>query len=412
MKIKKEEIIKSLNEVYANAGEANLATSSEQRPYDSSDTSTKDIKVFFASGRVNLIGEHIDYNGGSVLPCALSQGTYLAARKREDKTLRLFSRNFCEDGILAFSLETYTTPKNLWSDYVAAVIRTFEKNGFLIKQGLDVYCQGDLPNRAGLSSSASLEMVVGLMLRSLYNFALDDKTLVMFAQQAENEFIDVQCGVMDQFAVGFGRAEKATLLNTQNLQYSYADLNLRSQGLALVICNSNKQRGLASSAYNQRRSQCQQALEILRRDCKISYLCDLTVEDFEKHKHLLTDSEIQKRARHTVYENRRVHQAYASLQNNDMQTFGKLMNASHKSLKEDFEVTGLELDVLVENTQTCKGVLGSRMTGAGFGGCTVTLIKNDSIDEFQETLTKVYRQKVGYEPHFYKVEIGNGLREL
>lgn len=366
---------------------------------------------FFAPGRVNLIGEHTDYNGGNVFPCALTIGTYMIARKREDKVVRVYSKNFEDLGVIEFSIENLENEKNHdWANYLKGVIWVLKENGYNVDKGFEAYVYGNIPNGAGLSSSASLELVTGVMLRELFNLEVSMIDLVKFGQLAENKFIGVNCGIMDQFAIGMGKADCAILLDTNTLEYEYAPLKL--ENTSIVIANTNKRRGLADSKYNERRGQCEAALADLQTELDIKALGELTEEEFENNKHLIKDEINVKRAKHAVYENRRTLRAVEALKNNEIELFGKLMNDSHISLRDDYEVTGVELDTLVELAWNQTGVIGSRMTGAGFGGCTVSLVKNDSIDNFIENTGQVYEEKIGYKADFYVVNIGDGARKL
>ncbi|ATD54721.1 Putative Galactokinase [Clostridium chauvoei JF4335] len=366
---------------------------------------------YFAPGRVNLIGEHTDYNGGNVFPCALTIGTYMIARKREDKLIRLYSKNFSELGVLEFSVDDLKNEKEHdWANYSKGVIWALRENGYTIDSGFEGYVYGNIPNGAGLSSSASLELVTGVTLRDLFKLNVDMIDLVKFSQLAENKFIGVNCGIMDQFAIGMGKENCATLLDTNTLKYSYAPINLVDS--SIVISNTNKRRGLADSKYNERRGQCEAALKDLQKEVKINALGELSEEEFEKYKHLIVDEINRKRAKHAVYENVRTLKAVEALKNNEVELFGKLMNASHVSLRDDYEVTGIELDTLVELAWKQEGVIGSRMTGAGFGGCTVSLVKNKDIDNFIKNVGEAYKEKIGYEADFYVVNIGDGARRL
>lgn len=366
---------------------------------------------YFAPGRVNLIGEHTDYNGGNVFPCALTIGTYMIARKREDKLVRLYSKNFENLGIIEFNIDDLKNEKvHDWANYSKGVIWALKENGYTINNGFEGYVYGNIPNGAGLSSSASLELVTGVTLKDLFNLDVDMIDLVKFSQLAENKFIGVNCGIMDQFAIGMGKENCATLLDTNTLKYSYAPISLVDA--SIVISNTNKRRGLADSKYNERRGQCEEALKELQKELNIKALGELSEEEFEKYKHIITDDINRKRAKHAVYENVRTLKAAEALKNNEIELFGKLMNESHISLRDDYEVTGIELDILVELAWKQEGVIGSRMTGAGFGGCTVSLVKNDDIDNFIKNVGAAYKDKIGYEADFYVVNIGDGARKL
>ncbi|MDO4304339.1 MAG: galactokinase [Bacillota bacterium] len=365
------------------------------------------VKVFFAPGRVNLIGEHTDYNGGHVFPCALTIGTYGAARVRQDKKLRFYSMNFEQLGVIESSLEDMKPEKEAdWTNYPKGVMWAFEKKGFQIPKGMDILLNGNIPNGSGLSSSASVEVLTGYILREFFGFDVSNQDLALIGQYSENNFNGVNCGIMDQFAIAMGKKEHAIFLDTADLSYTYAPVKLK--GAKLVIACSNKKRGLGDSKYNERRSECETALAELQKVADIKGLGDLTEEQFEEYKTAIADPVRIKRAKHAVYENQRTVKAVAALQADDIAEFGRLMNASHVSLRDDYEVTGIELDTLVEEAWKVEGVIGSRMTGAGFGGCTVSLVQDEAIDRFIDQVGKAYLAKIGYAADFYVVEIGDG----
>jgi len=367
--------------------------------------------VFFSPGRVNLIGEHTDYNGGNVFPCALTIGTYAVVAKRDDKKVLVHSLNFEELGVIEFSLDNMVYEKEHdWANYPKGVIKTLENHGFNIPNGFEIIFYGNIPNGSGLSSSASLEVLMGTILNESLNLNIDMVDIVKMCQEAENKFIGVNCGIMDQFAIGMGKEGCAILLDCNTLKYSYSKLNL--DGYKIVIGNTNKKRGLADSKYNERRSECEDALAKIQTVKNITALGELTEEEFEEVKDCIGDPIKIKRAKHAVYENQRTLKAVKALEENDLELFGKLMNASHVSLRDDYEVTGIELDTLVELAWETEGVIGARMTGAGFGGCTVSIVKDDCIDNFKETIAVKYKEKIGYEPDFYVVSISDGTRKL
>ena len=368
-------------------------------------------KIFFAPGRVNLIGEHTDYNGGNVFPCALTFGTYALIKKRNDKKIRFHSENFEALGIIEVNINEIKYNKDHdWANYPKGVIWAFENKGMKIDSGFDILFYGNIPNGAGLSSSASIEVVTGVVLKDLYNFPIEMIDIVKLSQQAENQFIGVNYGIMDQFAIGMGKKDNAILLDTNTLKYEYASIKLN--GSSIVIANTNKRRGLADSKYNERRTECETALKDLQTKLHINSLCELNEEEFEKNRHLIKDEVCARRAKHAIYENRRTLKAVAALESNDLELFGKLMNASHLSLRDDYEVTGIELDTLVEIAMKTPGVIGSRMTGAGFGGCTVSIVKDEFVDDFINNVGKEYKSKIGYEAEFYVAQIGDGARRL
>lgn len=368
---------------------------------------TDGVKTFFAPGRVNLIGEHTDYNGGHVFPCALTIGTYGAARIRPGRKLRFYSMNFEKLGVLESSLDDLKPSKEAdWTNYPKGVMWAFEQKGFSIPSGMDILLNGNIPNGSGLSSSASVEVLTGHILRTFFGYDVSNQDLALIGQYSENNFNGVNCGIMDQFAIAMGKKDHAIFLDTADLSYTYAPIKLN--GAKLVIACSNKKRGLGDSKYNERRSECETALSELQKVTDIKALGDLTEEEFEQNQSAISDPVRIKRARHAVYENQRTIQAVAALEKDDIAKFGQLMNASHVSLRDDYEVTGIELDTLVEEAWKVEGVIGSRMTGAGFGGCTVSLVKDEAIDTFIDQVGKSYLAKIGYAADFYVVEIGDG----
>lgn len=368
-------------------------------------------KVFFAPGRVNLIGEHTDYNGGHVFPCALTIGTYMAVKKRDDKKLRFYSMNFDHLGVIESGIEGLKPEKEAdWTNYPKGVMWAFEKRGMKMDCGLDIVLNGNIPNGSGLSSSASLEVVTGFMLRDLFGFDVTNVELARIGQYSENNFNGMNCGIMDQFASAMGKKDNAIFLDTADLSYEYAPINLA--GAKIVVTNSKVKHSLVNSEYNTRRSECETALKELQTVIDIKGLGDLTEEEFEAHKSAIKDETRVKRAKHAVYENRRTIRAVEALKNNDLETFGKLMNASHVSLRDDYAVSCSEIDVLVDAAWKVEGVIGSRITGGGFGGCTVSIVKDEAIEAFKEQVGKAYQEQVGKTPDFYVVEIGNGPCEL
>ena len=370
-----------------------------------------DIRVYFAPGRVNLIGEHTDYNGGHVFPCALTIGTYGVARKRDDQTLRFYSVNFERLGVLESSVEQLKAEKKAdWTNYPKGVMWAFGQKGMKVEQGMDLLLFGNIPHGSGLSSSASVEVLTGYVLKDLFGFDVSNQDLALIGQFAENQFNGVNCGIMDQFAIAMGRAGHAIFLDTADLKYEYAPIKL--DGAKIVISCTNKKRGLGDSKYNERRSECEQALAEIQEVVGIRTLGDLSEEQFEQYKAAVKDETRVKRARHAVYENQRTLKAVEALRNDNVKLFGELMNASHVSLRDDYEVTGIELDTMVEEAWKVEGVIGSRMTGAGFGGCTVSIVKDEAVEAFIEQVGKAYKEKIGYEGDFYVVEIGGGPARL
>lgn len=367
--------------------------------------------TFFSPGRINLIGEHTDYNGGHVFPAAISLGTYGAARKRDDQLLRFFSGNFEEKGIIEVPLENlHFEPEHNWTNYPKGVLHFLQEAGHTIDRGMDVYVYGNIPNGSGLSSSASLELLTGVIAEKLFDLQLERLDLVKIGKLTENEFIGVNSGIMDQFAIGMGADQRAIYLDTNTLEYDLVPLDLKDN--VVVIMNTNKRRELADSKYNERRAECEKAVEELNRKLSISTLGELDEWSFDEYSYLIEDENRLKRARHAVLENQRTLQARAALQAGDLEKFGRLMNASHVSLEHDYEVTGLELDTLVHTAWEQKGVLGARMTGAGFGGCAIALVAKDAVDTFKENVGHKYQEVVGYAPSFYIAEVAGGSRVL
>ncbi len=364
-------------------------------------------EAFFAPGRVNLIGEHTDYNGGHVFPCALTIGTYAAVRKRNDRKLRFFSMNFKHLGIIESSLDDLKPHKEAgWTNYPKGMMWAFGEKGYCIEQGIDLLLFGNIPNGSGLSSSASVEIVTGYILNELFGFGISNQDLALIGQFSENNFNGVNCGIMDQFAIAMGKEQHAIFLDTADLSFEYAPLQL--EHAKIVIACSNKKRGLGDSKYNERRAECEQALAEIQKEMDVESLGDLSEEQFESVKHLIQDENRRKRAKHAVYENQRTIKAVQALKAHDIALFGRLMNESHVSLRDDYEVTGKELDTLVEEAWKIDGVIGSRMTGAGFGGCTVSLVEDKAVDAFIEQVGQAYKAKIGYAADFYVVEIGSG----
>lgn len=374
---------------------------------------TEGVRLFFAPGRVNLIGEHTDYNGGHVFPCAISLGTYAAARKRTDRVMRFFSVNFEKLGVISTSLDDLTPSKQAgWTNYPKGVVWAFAQKGHPIDCGFDMVIYGDIPNGSGLSSSASLEVLTGEMLRSFFGMedVLTNEDLAFIGQYSENEYNGMKCGIMDQFASAMGKEGNAIFLDTNSMEFEYAPLNLA--GMKLMVTNTNKKHSLVDSEYNLRREQCGRALADLQKKLDVKTLGDLSIEEYEANKSLIEDEVCRRRAKHAVYENQRTIEAVAALKAGDVEHFGKLMNESHVSLRDDYETSCKEADILAEEAWKIPGVLGSRITGGGFGGCTVSIVKDEAVEEFQKKLGEVYLEKVGYPASFYMLEIGGGPKEL
>ena len=387
----KEQLIKAFRELFGQEGE---------------------LHVYFAPGRVNLIGEHTDYNGGHVFPCALTIGTYAVARRREDRKIRFYSQNFPKSGVVETSLDDLTPYEAAgWTNYPKGVMWAFEGRGYKLPSGIDMLIYGNIPNGSGLSSSASLEVLTGTVLRDLFGFDdLSMTDLALIGQYSENNYNGMNCGIMDQFASAMGKKDHAIFLDTSDLSYEYASVKL--EDAKIVITNSKVKHSLVSSAYNDRRKECETALKELQKVMDVPSLGALTEDEFEAKKDAIQSEVRQRRAKHAVYENQRTIKAVEALKNNDIERFGALMNASHVSLRDDYEVSCEEIDVLVELAWKIEGVVGSRITGGGFGGCTVSIVKNDAVDTFIEQVGNGYREKTGHEAEFYVVEIGDGARVL
>jgi galactokinase len=364
--------------------------------------------LFFSPGRVNLIGEHTDYNGGFVFPCALNYGTYLLIRKIKGKALKFSTINFNDDAETEINGLFINTSKK-WINYPLGVINEFIKKGINLS-GLEFLYYGDVPNGAGLSSSASIEMVTAVALNELFNASFSTLELVKMSQKAENVFVGMNCGIMDQFAVGFGKKDHAIFLNCDTLFYENVPIILND--CSLIITNTNKRRGLTDSKYNERRGECDRAVELLQKYKAIANLSELNTGEISLLERYINDPVVRKRAKHVISENGRVVEAVKVLKENNIIRFGELMNQSHDSLKDDYEVTGMELDTLVYEGRKLPGVIGTRMTGAGFGGCTISIVKKDDSAMFMKTLSIVYQKKTGLIPDFYQPEIGNGAGRL
>ncbi|MFB5312175.1 galactokinase [Enterococcus gallinarum] len=366
---------------------------------------------YFAPGRINLIGEHTDYNGGYVFPASITIGTYGVARKRADKQIRLYSENFPEKGIITFSLDDLEYRKeDDWTNYPKGVIRYLKAAGHAIDSGIEIAFYGNIPNGAGLSSSASIELLTGVILDDLFGLAIERLELILTGKKVENEFIGVNSGIMDQFAIGMGKKDHALLLDTNTLAYDLVPAEFGDYVVAIM--NTNKRRELADSKYNERRGECEEALKRLQTKLKIQSLGELDEATFFAHTSLIEDPTLIKRAKHAVTENQRTLKAKAALEAGDLESFGHLLDASHASLRDDYEVTGIELDTLVAAAQEQPAVLGARMTGAGFGGCAIALVKKSEWEAFATAVKESYREKIGYETDIYEASIDDGARKL
>ena len=365
----------------------------------------KPLNTYFAPGRINLIGEHIDYNGGLVMPCAVTMGTYLLVAANDDHLFRFKSLNFEQQAEISIDTDS-VKEKEYWYNYPIGVIQHFKKDGKKLG-GLDILYYGDIPIGSGLSSSASIEVVTAYALNDLFNAGYTKLEMVKLAKWVENSFIGLQSGIMDQFAVAFGEKNKALMLNCDTLDYTAVDVNLGDYVLAII--NTNKSRKLAESKYNERVTECQAAVALLQTELSITYLCDIDTATFNKHKHLIKDNIVVRRATHVVEENDRVKLAAEALSSNNLAEFGRLMYASHESLRTLYEVSGRELDAVVDFCKTQPYIAGARMTGAGFGGCAIALVKADDYDKFSDAISEYYTKEVGYAPSVYRSLIGNGV---
>lgn len=369
------------------------------------------VRVFFAPGRVNLIGEHTDYNGGHVFPCALTIGTFAAVRKREDRKLRLYSMNFESLGIIETSLDDMNPKKDdNWTAYPKGVVWAFGEKGYKVPSGFEMVLFGNIPNGSGLSSSASLEVLTGMVLRELFDIEIDNINIALIGQYSENNYNGMNCGIMDQFASAMGKKDNAIFLDTATLNYEYAPVVL--EDASIVVTNSKVKHSLVNSEYNTRRSECEKALSELKTVVDIATLGDLSEEEFENNKSAISNPVCVKRAKHAVYENQRTIQAIKALKDGEIDKFGELMIASHVSLRDDYEVSCEEIDILVDEALKVPGVIGSRITGGGFGGCTVSIVKNEAIEDFKQKVGSEYTKKTGIEAEFYVVSVGDGPIEL
>ncbi|MDO4908453.1 MAG: galactokinase [Corynebacterium sp.] len=366
---------------------------------------------FFSPGRINLIGEYTDFNGGHVFPAAISLGTWGAAKAREDNLLRFYSANFSDDGIIEVDLADLSfKTEHGWANYAKGVLLFLQEAGHKLPHGFDLFIEGTIPNGAGLSSSASLELLIGIVAEKLFDLKLERLDLIKIGKLTENKYIGVNSGIMDQFAIGMGAEKRAIYLDTNTLEYELVPLDLGDN--VIVIMNTNKRRELADSKYNERRAECESALADLQKGINIATLGDLDEATLDQYAYLINGHNCLKRARHAVWENRRVERATTALRAGELAEFGRLVNASHVSLEHDFEVTGKELDTLVHAAWAQDGVVGARMTGAGFGGCAIAIVNKDKVEAFTKAVTEIYTKEIGYAPSFYPAEIADGARAL
>ncbi|KRM28965.1 galactokinase [Ligilactobacillus acidipiscis DSM 15836] len=372
---------------------------------------SKPSAEYFSPGRINLIGEHTDYNGGHVFPCAISLGIWGAVAKRTDRKVRLYSGNFTDLGVVEADLDSLEySKKDSWANYVKGMIKFLQEAGHVLSSGLDIYINGNIPNGSGLSSSAALEMLIGSIVNDQFNLGIERLDLIKLGVKTENEFIGVNSGIMDQFAVGMGQKDHALLLDTNTLEYEVAPIDLKDH--VIIIMNTNKRRELADSKYNERRAECEKALSELQTELDISSLGELDANTFDEYSYLIEDGNRLKRARHAVLENERTLRAKKLLQEGKLAEFGRLVNASHVSLEHDYEVTGKELDTLVHTAWQQDGVLGARMTGAGFGGCAIAIVASAQVPEFEKQVAAKYTTEIGYAPSFYEAKISDGTKVI
>ncbi|KRL00946.1 galactokinase [Liquorilactobacillus capillatus] len=372
---------------------------------------TEPEHVFFSPGRINLIGEHTDYNGGHVFPCAISIGTYGVYAARTDDMVRMYSANIPERGMVEFDINNLAYDKKAgWTNYPKGMLNELAKRGAKFSHGFDLYINGNLPDGAGLSSSASIELLMGIIAKRGFELEIDQLELVKLGQKVENDYIGVNSGIMDQFAIGMGKKDQAIFLDTNTMEYSYVPIKLGDN--VIVIMNTNKRRELQDSKYNERRAECEEALSRLQTKLKIKNLGDLTESEFDEAAYLINDEVLLKRARHAVFENQRTIRATKALAANNLDLFGSLVTASHVSLHFDYGVTGHELDILAETAWKQEGVLGARMTGAGFGGCAIAIVNRKNVAAFEKNVGKAYQEAIGYKADFYIAEITDGPCEL
>lgn len=373
--------------------------------------SVTDAKVYRSPGRVNLIGDHTDYVGGTVLPMALNRGTWLVARPRSDRRIQGFSANFADEGTVQADLDdTSFNSEHGWFSYVLGVIHVFAQMGTPLTQGVDLYLEGDIPNGAGLSSSASVELAAAVMANDLGEYTYTPTELALIGQDAENNYVGVACGIMDQLSIAMGKRDHAIVMNCDTLECDYSPFP--SDKVSLVVANTNKRRSLNESAYNERRATCEAAVAILRKHRKLDNLVDLTWAEYEQWADDLADDEMRARVRHVVTEQDRVLRAAEALRTGDLVQLGALMRQSHESLRDDYEVTGEHLDALAEAAWETDGVVGARMTGAGFGGCTVNLVEPDAVGRFIEEVGQKYQERMGLAAQFYVLSSDDGAREV
>ncbi len=370
-----------------------------------------DVKLYSSPARINIIGEHIDYNGGKVFPASINRYLYIAIRKRGDSKVLYNDARF--PGSYEFDInQTFVFDKaNDYANYLNGILQQLKERGFKFDCGFEILMASNIPAGGGISSSSALECGFAYAVIDTFGFNLDRVEIAKLGQLSEHNFMNVKCGIMDQFIIATGKKNYAELLDCNTLEYEYVPLELGDY--RFVVMNTNKVRKLADSKYNERRGQCEQALKILQDNgVKVKALCELAPADWEKCSAFVTDPILNKRARHCILENQRVVDAAATLKEGNLVKLGQLLNASHKSLKEDYEVTGIELDTLAETSQKQEGCLGARMTGAGFGGCSIALVHKDKLNSFIDNVQATYEKEIGYKAGFFVCETGDGVKKI
>ncbi len=374
--------------------------------------STYEVELFKSPARINVIGEYTDFNGGKVFPAAIDRYLYIAIRKRNDKLIHYSDLKFPEK-FEFYCDQTFTYKKeNSYANYLNGILTVFARKGYTLSQGFDILFCSDIPPAGGISSSSALESGFAYAVSELFGFNISRKDIALAGQQSEHEFMNVQCGIMDQFIISTAKKDTAELLDTETLDVEYVPFNLGDY--KIVVMNTNKKRQLADSKYNERRSECEQAVKELneKASLNINYLCQLTPQQYEKYCSLITQDNVMKRARHAITENDRVKKAVEALKANDLVLLGKYLDIAHASLKDDFEVTGIELDTITESARKQKGCLGSRMIGAGFGGCAIAIVHKDNIKDFMDNVQTDYLKKIGYPAMLFECNTSDGVSRL
>lgn len=369
------------------------------------------VRIFSSPARINIIGEHIDFNGGKVFPACINRCLYLAVRKRADS--KIFYNDMRFPGSFEFDVNDNFSydKKNDYANYLNGILSQLKEKGYNFPCGFEILMASNIPAGGGISSSSALECGFAFAVSEIFGFNLSRVEIAKLGQMSEHRFMNVNCGIMDQFIIATGKKDTAEMLDCATLNFDYVPLNLGDY--KFIVMNTNKVRKLTDSKYNERRGECESALKILQENgIKIKNLCDLTTEEWKKCKSLIKDEKFQKRAEHCVEENARVLEAANALKSNDLKKLGELMNESHKSLRDKYEVSGIELDTLAQSAWNQEGCIGARMTGAGFGGCAIALVQKDKIDSFIENVQSLYTEKIGYPAGFFACESGDGVKEI